>query len=341
MMPHPPGCPACGSQNGLQLVEEHFDRIGEQNYRILSCPACDVVSSEPRLLVDAGWYVRQSPLREKTSQDPLHRPEPASDWRFQEFFSDRVPPGRLLDVGCGDGGFMEFAASRGFRTTGFDYDQRMVLQARTRGLDAHCAEFEDFVAGRQEGEFDALTLFDVLEHTPEPAWFLRQLKRLLKPGGHLAVTMPNAQRPIPFEREEHDYPPHHFTRWTPGALARFLEREGFSVQRQNAAVLHLRYLSDHIFFYRLMPGALAVARRLLLRNAGARQGRSISEALAADPQGTSGGWLADKARRQRIVDAARFSFQLLAAPLTMVQRAHYRRREPDCGDCLYTLARAR
>jgi hypothetical protein len=154
----------------------------------------------------------------------------------------------------------------------------------------------------------------------------------------VAITLPNAQRPLPFGREEHDYPPHHFTRWTPAALRSFLEREGFDVVRQDASSLHLRYLTDHIFFYRLMPGLLALARRVLLRKGAAQEGRTISESLAA---AEGGGWLADKARRQRLVDAARFSFQVLAAPAALVQRARCRRLQPECGDCLYTLARAR
>jgi SAM-dependent methyltransferase len=233
---------------------------------------------------------------------------------------------------------MALAAERGFQPTGFDYDQRVVAESRRRGLDAHCAEFEEFLASRQEGEFEVLTLFDVLEHSPEPAWFLRRLRRLLRPGGHIALTMPNALRPLPFGREEHDYPPHHFTRWTPAALKSFLEREGFTVVRQNSRDLPLRYLSDHLFFYCLMPVALALVRRILLKSTGG--GRTISEDYAAAAAG-AGGILSDKGRRQRIVDAARFCFQMLAAPVSVVWRAYYRLRQPESGGCLYTLARAR
>ncbi|MBI5241475.1 MAG: class I SAM-dependent methyltransferase [Elusimicrobia bacterium] len=339
MMPHPPGCPACGSPEALRLVEEHRDRIGGREYRLLLCPDCQVVSSEPRDPVGADWYAKLAPARVETARDPLHGPAPEDDWRFSQFFSDRLPGGRLLDVGCGGGDFMALAARKGYQPVGFDYDGRVVQEARRKGLDAYCTDFEAFVVGRQEGEFDILTLFDVLEHTPEPAWFLQQLKRLLRPGGHIALTMPNSQRPIPFEREEHDYPPHHFTRWSPSAMKAFLERQGFEVVRQDASTLHLRYLTDHLFFYRIMPGLLSLARRLLLKDAGG-SGRTFSEALSATPQGKDG-WLSDQARRQRLVDLARFSFQVLAAPLAALQRARHRSRQPDCGDCLYTLARAK
>lgn len=311
-------------------MEEHLDRIGGKKYRLLLCLDCGVVSSEPRDPVGADWYARLAPARVETSRSTLHGPAPERDWRFRQFFSDRLPPGRLLDVGCGGGGFMALAAGRGFQPVGFDYDDRVVAEARKKGLDVHCADFEYFMAGRQAGEFDVITLFDVLEHTPEPAWFLGKLKRLLKAGGHVALTMPNSQRPIPFEREEHDYPPHHFTRWSPAAMRAFLERNGFEVLRQDAATLQLRYLTDHVFFYRVVPGLLGPARRLLAKDAAPGGGPGPG----ADP-------LLEKARRQRLVDLARFSFQILAAPLAALWRLAWRSRQAECGDCLYTLARLR
>jgi 2-polyprenyl-3-methyl-5-hydroxy-6-metoxy-1,4-benzoquinol methylase len=311
-------------------MEEHLDRIGGRKYRLLLCLDCAVVSSEPRDPVGADWYARLAPARLETARDPLHGPAPERDWRFKQFFSDRLPPGKLLDIGCGGGSFMALAARRGFQPVGFDYDDRVIQQARSSGLDVHCADLEYFVEGRQPGEFDVITLFDVLEHTPEPAWFLEKIKRILKPGGHIALTMPNSQRPIPFQREEHDYPPHHFTRWSPPAMKAFLERNGFEIVRQDATTLHLRYLTDHIFFYRIMPGLLGPARRLFAK-----------DAAGGRKPGPEAGPLSDKVRRQRLVDLARFTFQVLASPLAALWRLRWRARRSECGDCLYTLARLR
>lgn len=333
-IPHPPGCPACAGRLPLRWVEDHFDRVGGKPYRLLSCPDCGVVSTEPREPVGARWYVKAAPLRALEK-----RPPPEADWRFRQFFSEGIPPGRLLDVGCGDGSFLNLARRAGFQTTGFDYDQRVVAQAKALGLaDVHAMEFSCFCAGRQAGEFDVATLFDVLEHTPEPAWFLGQVKRLIKPGGHVAVTLPNALRPLPWGREEHDFPPHHFTRWTPGAMRAFLEGHGFSVVRQDAGTLKLRYLSDHFFFFRLMPGLLKIARQLLFGRSGQRPQATLTELYAAE--GTAG-WLSDKLLRQKIVNAARLAFQILFTPAALGLKVYYRSRQRRCGDCLYTLARRR
>ncbi len=326
-------CPACSSTTPRPFVEEHCDPISAKKYRIEVCPDCGVVSSAPREAVGPDWYEKSAPIRDRE-----RRPPPERDWRFRQFLTDRVPRGRVLDVGCGDGGFLRLAAAAGFSPIGFDFDARVAAQARAKGLDAHTAEFAVFCASRKPGEFDAITLFDVLEHTPEPSRFLRELERLLKPGGHLAITLPNGLRPLPWRREEHDFPPHHFTRWTPDSMKGFLERHGFEVVRQDAGALKLRYLSDHCFFFRVMPGLLALARRVLFGRSSDRDSATITE-LYARSNGARVGLLGDKLRRQRLVDMARFAFQIAFFPAALVQRAYCRAREPRSGDCLYTLAR--
>jgi len=276
---------------------------------------------------------------------------PESDWRYRTFFAQGLPPGKLLDVGCGDGGFLTMAKTKGFAAAGFDFERRMVELAHSRGLiDVESAEFGEYCRGRTADEFDHITLFDVLEHTPEPGWFLGELKRLLKLGGHVAITLPNALRPLPWGREEHDFPPHHFTRWTPRAMRGFLERNGFRVIRQDAAKLKIYYLAEHFFFYVLMPSLLGAARRLLF---GAAAGRTITELYAersktsaAPPDAVRGSWrdraravLCDKWTRQRVVNAFKALCAVFVYPMAAAMAAYYRLRRPECGDSLFTLAR--
>lgn len=310
-------------------METRRDPVAGAEYALWACPPCGVVFSEPRRAVGADWYEKAAPLRAKEL-----KPAPRGDWRFASFLGEGLTPGKILDVGCGDGGFLELAREAGWTGVGFDYEERMIERAKQRGVEVHASEFSAFCRSRAAGEFDAVTLFDVLEHSPEPAGLIRLLKPLLKKGGHLAVTLPNARRPIPFAREEHDYPPHHFTRWTPEALEGFLEREGLRVARQDAGALKVAYLSDHLFFYALMPAVLGAAKRVLF---GAASGEKTVTELYAE-SGRAGA-LSDKSRRQALVDAVKLVLRPLTWPAACLMWLYYRATRPFPGDCLYALAR--
>lgn len=274
----------------------------------------------------ADWYAKAAPLRAMEA-----KALPAADWRFRKFLSEGLTPGRILDVGCGDGGFLGLAVEAGWTGTGVDYDERVIARAKERGLDAHADDLLRFLKARQPGEFDAAALFDVLEHTPEPAELLSAVAAVIKEGGHLVLTLPNAGRPIPFRREEHDYPPHHFTRWSPSAMRTFLAAHGFSVVRQDAATLKLAYLSDHLYFAALSP---LISVYKAVKFGAAAEGKTVTELEAG---GT--GLLSDKARRQGLVDAVKLGVRIVTLPLAALLWAFYRSTRPLPGDCLYTLAR--
>lgn len=328
-------CPACGGNGPFEPVETWHDRVGGKDYGLHRCEGCGVTFSEPRVPVGADWYEKAAPLRGKE-----YKPGPEKDFRFALFLSEPLEKGRVLDVGCGDGGFLFLARSAGWASVGFDYDSRMTAAARAKGEKAVSDDFDHFISTLKPGEFDAMTLFDVLEHTPEPARLLESIKPALRAGGHLAITLPNANRPILLRREEHDYPPHHFTRWTPEAMRVFLEQRGFAVERQVAGDLRVDYVSDHLFFFGLMPLLLGAAKALLF---GRGSAGTVSElyaasgpALAPEP-----GSLADPLVRQRLVEWAKLLACLVTWPAALLLVAYFRATRELAGDSLYTLARKR
>jgi SAM-dependent methyltransferase len=105
----------------------------------------------------------------------------------------RTPaPGRLLVVGCGSGReAMLLGAALGAETVGVDLDPRFDRNARAavtlRVMDAEQLEFDD-------GSFDVVHSFHMLEHVANPARALDEMRRVLAPGGTFCVGTPNRNR---------------------------------------------------------------------------------------------------------------------------------------------------
>jgi 2-polyprenyl-3-methyl-5-hydroxy-6-metoxy-1,4-benzoquinol methylase len=101
-------------------------------------------------------------------------------------------PGRaVLEVGCGTGEFLAAAQSAGHRVTGLDLSEEAVTYVKRRhpDLDVRCATLDsDDLPG---GSFDVVAAFHVLEHVSDSVDLLRQMTRLLRPGGLLYVRVPN------------------------------------------------------------------------------------------------------------------------------------------------------
>ena len=109
--------------------------------------------------------------------------------------SARLPRagGRVLDVGCGGGLLLSLLAATGAEVEGLELQDARVLYARqVHGLRVHKAMLEDprFVSEHRSA-YDAVTMFDVLEHVNFPAQTLAAVRALLKPGGHLFVETPS------------------------------------------------------------------------------------------------------------------------------------------------------
>ena len=132
-----------------------------------------------RLFADLGpSYDRNAALR-SLGQDP----------RWRRFLVSRIPPGSdVLDVATGTGAVASRLLERGCTVTGLDQSQGMLRVARRR-----LGDRARFVEGRAEGlpfedaSFDALTFTYLLRYVDEPAEVLRELARVVRPGGTIAM----------------------------------------------------------------------------------------------------------------------------------------------------------
>jgi len=97
--------------------------------------------------------------------------------------------GNLLDVGCGNGEYLFFAQSCGWFVKGVEPDSDAVEAMRAAGLDVACSTAEHLPFPAEK--FDVVRSWHSLEHTYSPLSALSEIKRVLKPNGHLLISVPN------------------------------------------------------------------------------------------------------------------------------------------------------
>ena len=99
---------------------------------------------------------------------------------------------RILDVGCGNGRFLDVMRELGKTTYGFDQDSDALQTAAGKGHAVFCGtHIRD--AKYESNYFDIVTMFQVIEHLADPESYIHEIKRILSPGGILIIETPNAQ----------------------------------------------------------------------------------------------------------------------------------------------------
>lgn len=235
--------------------------------RFVSCPFCrslkfkkkktDCGADIVQCLVCGFLYVNPQPTVEEL--DKLYSTEyfAGNGASMQRSLRHRLPvfargigiinelrkPGKVLDVGCGNGDFVELAREAGWDASGLDLSEQATSFARNKGLDVVRGTLQ--TSGFPSESFDVVTLWDVLEHLPDPAGELECVRRVLKPGGFLVVRVPNigfqllrvlVQEVVFHSGRATLQADLHLNHFSPTTLRRLLRRRGFEVLREEVGV---------------------------------------------------------------------------------------------------------
>lgn len=225
------GCNLCGGDDARPVATQ-------RGLEIVRCRGCGLVYVNPR--PRAGELTAlYADYHERDGQD-----ESSWDRLMSRVFheaaellcSTRPASGRarLLDVGCGFGGFVDVMRQRGWDAEGVDPAPSAVEVATRRGRAVRLGTLEGFSA--DHGPYDAVTMFYVLEHLQDPMGALRKVFDLLVPGGTVLIRVPHTTpivqllAPFGLGGELHD-PPFHLYDFSPAVLQEMLRRTGFRAVR--------------------------------------------------------------------------------------------------------------
>lgn len=198
--------------------------------RYVRCPGCGLVFLNPRPL--------------KTLVEEFYRDDYDEAYGEAEASSDRdpvfesvarrlnlyrQPPGRLLDVGCGDGAFLSRCQSAGWTCYGLELSRKAAARAARRRLTVLPADWLE-QAGERE-PFDVVTLVNVLETVTNPASLLRQISEVLTPSGLVVIRATNGAFHLPMRTPaswvgSRDDQAFHLFVYSPQALRSLLEKIG-------------------------------------------------------------------------------------------------------------------
>lgn len=266
-------CPLCDGpkHESVRLVAAPGGRIAEV-FELLRCAGCGVVFLRPQpqahalaKLYDEDFYFSTGWHYDALAALVIELIQTRRRQRVERC----VRPGRLLDVGSGDGSFCHHMAHHGWDATGVDPSPAAIARARRVGSGARFVRGSlDDYAGRPDS-LDLVTMWQVLEHIGEPRAQLRRCHDMLRRGGVLVASVPNIEgwsSRLTGSRWWGLDVPRHLVHYAPATLARVLEDAGLKV-------LHIRHRSLQYDPYALLHSALdwTFTRRHFLSNLAKRR----------------------------------------------------------------------
>jgi 2-polyprenyl-3-methyl-5-hydroxy-6-metoxy-1,4-benzoquinol methylase len=293
-------CPACGHNDFEVLfesnmepddfnvlfdysMEAHDSQEGVEGYlvpgkewgRHVRCKNCHLIYMNPMEKVSKTneYYYKAKNTHAPTIRECYLRTAKSQVRLIQKYASGT----NLLDIGCAQGFFLFSASKAGYTTRGIEISQDAAAYAiKEFGLDVEAKPFEELRF--PESSFDVVTLWQVLEHVPYPLTVLKEVYRILKPGGLIVASTPNIEG-IPakiLRKKWWDIKRLHINQFTTKTLADILHNAGF---KKMSSVSYRGFVSLSILLTMMLKYVNAYERLNVLFNPDSILGKMLNRVM--------------------------------------------------------------
>lgn len=232
-------CPLCNLQVSDATTRrlQSSDYLSGDTFTVGTCSECGMAFTNP-YPTESEEFARYYPQEDYYGSSSGRRFNPLMERMISAFRARRAKKvlgvrktGRVLDIGCGRALLLQYLKSQGWECYGTELSESLASHVQeTSGIEVRTGELRDM--GFDEGSFDVVTAYHVLEHITNPKETLAAVRRLMKPDGLLVVGVPNlasVQARMSGGRWFHLDVPRHVVHFTPDTLGRMLRECGFEI----------------------------------------------------------------------------------------------------------------
>ena len=244
-------CPLCSSTEIEKLFQGKDFFLSQEEFEVWKCSKCMLRFTSPVPDKDklgtyykSVEYVSHSDTRKGVINTVYHYVKRYSLRKKYQKIQRLKAGGNLLDIGCGSGAFPAFMSERGWRVKAVEPDEEARRFAiKHYGLDVYG---EEALGNFEQGSFDVITLWHVLEHVYDLNGRMEEIKRLLHDDSYLILALPNPESPDALYYREYwaawDLP-RHLYHFSPFSIKKLAQQHGFEVINISPMVFDAYYVS--------------------------------------------------------------------------------------------------
>ena len=230
-------CPVCGAQKFDPFISGKDYFLTGEAFDIVKCHACGFRFTNPRpraedlgRYYESSDYISHSDTRKGFFASIYQMVRKYTLSRKLALISKFQQKGKILDIGCATGQFLNYMSEHGWNTTGIEPDEK----TRSRAISDFGLEVfpQEQLNVFDKSSFDVITMWHVLEHVADLDERMLQLKNLLKPDGTIIIAVPNCNA---YDAKKYGkfwagYDlPRHLSHFTKEDVRLLLEKYGFTI----------------------------------------------------------------------------------------------------------------